>query len=372
MTESLLEGIRVLDLSQYLPGPYAGQILADLGADVVKVEPPAGDPMRRLGGVDSDGLAPGYKLINAGKTVVHLDLKTDADRITFDGLVKLADILVESFRPGTLDKLGFPRSRLEVLNPGLIHVALSGWGQGGSYRLRAGHDLNYMALGGGLAASGAGGVPVMSYPPVADHSTAIQAVAAVSAALFRRTRTGKGAYLDISLMETVLGWQSWPLTMARRGLPPRPSEDLLTGGAACYQIYRTADGRFISLGSIEEKFWASFCTTVGQPDWISRQFEPLPQTDLIAEVAEMLAGHPLSHWEALFADVDCCLETVADLAGVPDHPPIAARGQVKVSDGPEPLVETLLGLRVDGAPPRERVPLVQSDAASTLTRWRDR
>jgi alpha-methylacyl-CoA racemase len=101
-------------------------------------------------------------------------------------------------------------------------------------------------------------------------------VAAVSAALFRRSRTGKGAYLDISLMETVLGWQSWPLTMARRGQPPRPSEDLLTGGAACYQIYRTADGRFVSLGPIEEKFWAIFCTTIGRPDWIGRQFEPLP------------------------------------------------------------------------------------------------
>jgi len=369
MTEPLLDGIRVLDLSQYLPGPYAGQILGDMGADVVKVEPPAGDPMRRLGGVDSDGLAPAYKLVNAGKTIVHLDLKTEEDRSAFERLVGLADVLVESFRPGTLDKLGFPRSRLEVLNPGLIHVALSGWGQGGPYRLRAGHDLNYMALGGGLAASGASGTPVMSYPPVADHSTAVQAVAAVSAALFRRTRTGKGAYLDVSLMETVLGWQSWPLTMARRGQPPRPSKDMLTGGTAFYQIYRTVDGRFVSLGAIEEKFWAAFCATIGQPDWVSRQSEPLPQTGLIAEVGEVFGQHPLSHWEALFADVDCCLETVAELAEVPDHPHIVARGQVKVGSGPEPLVETLLGLRIDDEPPRERASVVQGDAASILARW---
>jgi crotonobetainyl-CoA:carnitine CoA-transferase CaiB-like acyl-CoA transferase len=371
MADLMLEGIRVLDLSQYLPGPYAGQMLADFGADVVKVEPPMGDPMRRLGGADSDGLAPAYKLVNAGKTIVHLDLKGEEDRIAFEQLVERADVLVESFRPGTLDKLGFPRVRLEQINPGLVHVALSGWGQGGPYRLRAGHDLNYMALGGGLAASGADGVPVMSYPPVADHSAAIQAVAAVSAALFRRVRTGKGAYLDISLMETVLGWQSWPLTMARRGAPPRPGEDMLTGGAAYNRIYRTADGRFISLGSIEEKFWATFCTTVGKPKWIARQSEPMPQTALIAEVAETLAVHPLSHWEALFAGVDCCLETVTDLTDVPDHPDIAARGQVKVSGDAEPLVETLLGLRVDGAPPRERSPLVHADAASTLARWWD-
>ena len=154
MADLMLEGIRVLDLSQYLPGPYAGQMLADLGADVVKVEPPAGDPMRRLGGVDSDGLAPAYKLVNAGKTIVHLDLKGQEDRAAFERLVERADVLVESFRPGTLDKLGFPRSRLDEINPGLVHVALSGWGQGGPYRLRAGHDLNYMALGGGLGGVG--------------------------------------------------------------------------------------------------------------------------------------------------------------------------------------------------------------------------
>jgi alpha-methylacyl-CoA racemase len=370
MVDTLLEGIRVLDLSQYLPGPYAGQMLADLGADVVKVEPPAGDPMRRLGGVDSDGLAPGYKLVNAGKTVVLLDLKAEEDRAAFEVMVEHADVLVESFRPGTLDKLGFPHSRLEAINPGLIHVALSGWGQGGPYRLRAGHDLNYMALGGGLAASGAGGTPVMSYPPVADHSAAIQAVAAVSAALFRRSRTGRGAYLDISLMETVLGWQSWPLTMARRGHPPRPGEDMLTGGAAYNRIYRTSDGRFVSLGSIEQKFWATFCTTIGKPELIGRHSDPIPQTGLIAEVAEIFAAKTLGHWESLFAGVDCCLETVAQLADVPDHPHIAARGQVKVTGGPEPMVETFLGLRVDGAPPRERPPLVHGGAESVLSRWR--
>jgi alpha-methylacyl-CoA racemase len=371
LADLMLEGIRVLDLSQYLPGPYAGQMLADLGADVVKVEPPTGDPMRRLGGVDSDGLAPAYKLVNAGKTIVHLDLKGQEDRAAFEQLVERADVLVESFRPGTLDKLGFPRARLEEINPGLVHVALSGWGQGGPYRLRAGHDLNYMALGGGLAASGTGGTPVMSYPPVADHSAAIQAVAAVSAALFRRVRTGRGAYLDISLMETVLGWQSWPLTMARRGAPPRPGQDMLTGGAAYNRIYRTADGRFISLGSIEEKFWATFCATIGKPEWTARQSEPLPQTALIAEVAETLAAHSLKHWQEVFAGVDCCLEAVVELADVPDHPHIAARGQVKISGDGEPLVETLLGLRVDGAPPRERSPLVHGDAASTLDRWRE-
>jgi crotonobetainyl-CoA:carnitine CoA-transferase CaiB-like acyl-CoA transferase len=367
--DGLLAGIRVLDLSQYLPGPFAAQMLADMGADVVKVEPPAGDPMRRLGGVDGDGLAPGYKLVNAGKTVIRLDLKTVEDRNAFERMVAAADVLIESYRPGTLDKLGLPRSNLASLNPGLIHAALSGWGQDGPYRLRAGHDLNYMALGGGLASSGVIGMPVMAHPPVADHASAVQTVAAVSAALFRRERTGQGAYLDLNQMETVLGWQSWPLTLANRGATPRPAGDLLTGGAACYQIYRASDGRFVSLGAIEEKFWAAFCGTMGRPDWITRQFEPMPQDELIGEVAATIAAYPLSHWTDAFTDIDCCFEVVADLIEVVAHPHVVARGQVKVSGGSDPLVETLFGLRVDGAAPPERQPLVESDAGAVSRRW---
>ena len=370
MTGGLLDGVRVLDLSQYLPGPFAAQMLADMGADVVKVEPPSGDPMRRLGGTDSDGLAPAYKLVNAGKTVVLLDLKQAADRASFESLARAADVLVESYRPGTLDRLGLSRARLGELNPGLVHAALSGWGQDGPYRLRAGHDINYMALGGGLASSGIAGTPAMAHPPVADHAAAIQTVAAVSAALFRRGRTGQGAFLDLSLMETVLGWQSWPLTLARRGAPPRPAGDLLTGGAACYQIYPTADGRFVSLGAIEEKFWAAFCATLGRPDWTPRQFEPMPQRDLILEVAAAIASQPLARWEALFAEVDCCFETVVELADVSAHPHVAARGQVRVSGDAEPLVETLFGLRVDGGSPPARPPLRQVDVEAVLDRWK--
>jgi crotonobetainyl-CoA:carnitine CoA-transferase CaiB-like acyl-CoA transferase len=369
MTRRLLSGIRVLDLSQYLPGPFAAQILADLGADVVKVEPPAGDPLRRLGGVDSDGLSPAYKLVNAGKTVVRLDLKAESGRSAFEDLIRRADVLVESYRPGTLDKLGLGRARLTELNPTLVHVAISGWGQTGPYRLRAGHDLNYMALGGGLASSGSAGTPTMTHPPVADHAAAIQAALAVVAALFDRTRTGQGAYLDVSLMETVLGWQSWPLTMARRGHPPRPGADLLSGGAACYQIYRTADDRFVSLGAIEEKFWAEFCRVMGRPDWIPRQFEPMPQTGLIGEVTAAFAAESLAHWEEQFTGVDCCLEVVADLAEVPKHPHVAERGQVRVGDGPESLVETLLGLRVDDEAPTVRVEVREGDTEAVLFRW---
>jgi alpha-methylacyl-CoA racemase len=362
----LLAGVRVIDLSQYIPGPFAAQILADLGADVVKVEPPGGEPMRRLGEVDGDGLTPGYKLVNAGKSVVRLDLKGEEGRRVLAELLSRADVLVESYRPGTLDRLGFGRERLAGLNPGLIHVALSGWGQDGPYRFRAGHDVTYMAVGGGLAVSGAPQAPRMAFPPTADYAAAVQAALAAVAGLFHRGRGGDGAFLDVSLMETVLAWQGPTLTAAARGtLPPRGS-DMLSGGAAWYQIYRTADDRFMAVGAIEHKFWEAFCTAVGRPDWIARHGEPMPQHALIAEVAALFSSAPLARWAVLFAQIDCCVEPVLDPSEVADHPHVRERGQVRVRDG---LVEALFGLRVNGGPPAPRTPVRDVDVAEVLAAW---
>lgn len=369
MIRRLLSGIRVVDLSQWLPGPFAAQILADLGGEVVKVEPPAGDPMRRLGSIDEDGLSPTYKLVNAGKTVLRIDLKDPAGREAFAELLAGADVLVESYRPGTLDRLGFGRERMAGLNPRLVHVALSGWGQGGPYRLRAGHDINYMAVGGGLMMSGTREAPVGAFPPTADYASGVQAALAVTAALFDRERSGRGAYLDLSLMETVLGWQADTLTAAARGtLPPRAT-GILSGGAAWYRIYRTADDRFISVGAVEEKFWEAMCRAVGRPDWIARHADPLPQDTLIDEVAELYASRPLEHWAALFAEVDCCVEPVLHPADMPGHPHLEARGQLRSRGG---LVEVLFGLHVDGEPPPDREPVREATTADTLAAWAKR
>src|SRR5579885_3153433 len=194
-----LRGIRVVDVSQFIPGPQAALHLCDLGAEVVKVEPPGGEPMRTFPPLDPDGVGAPYKLMNRGKTVVELDLKTDAGKRAFADLIAAADVLVESYRPGVLDRLGFDRKTLERLNPGLVHVALTGFGQTGPYRTRAGHDINYMALAGGLAASGTEERPVAAYPPTADHASALQAALAAAAALFRRRESGRGAFIDVSL-----------------------------------------------------------------------------------------------------------------------------------------------------------------------------
>ncbi|MCG5240019.1 CaiB/BaiF CoA transferase family protein [Azospirillum doebereinerae] len=364
-----LSGLRVIDLGQYLPGPHAAQLLGDLGAEVVKVEPPDGDPLRFLGPTDSDGVTAAYKILTAGKTVVALDLKTADGRAKLEALLAKADALIESYRPGVMDKLGLGRERLRALNPRLVHASLSGWGYDGPYATRAGHDLNYMAVGGGLDASGLPDRPVISYLPVADFASAQQTALAVAAALFGRERSGVGCFLDLSIMETVLGWQGLNLTAAARGQMPGRGAALLSGGVACYRLYRTADGRFITLSALEPKFWRGFCEAVGRPDWTARQADALPQTALIAELDTLFADRTLAAWRDLLDPVDCCFEALPAIAEIAAHPHVAARGQIHVTPGPEPLVETLMGLRVDGGPPPRREAWRESDAAAVLSAW---
>ena len=370
MSARCLAGIRVLDLSQYLPGPYAGQILADLGAEVVKVEPPAGDPLRRMPPLDGDGLSAFYKLINAGKTVVRLDLKAAAGKAAFLDLVDRADALIESFRPGGLARLGLGAEALRARNPRLVHCALSGYGQSGPAALKAGHDINYMALAGGLASSGTAARPVGAHPPIADFASGMQAALTVLAALLGRERGGQGAAIDISIAETVLAWQSLVLTAAGRpGGEAARGRGRLSGGAACYQIYQTADRRFVTLGALEAKFWANFCRALGREDWIERQSQALPQTELIAEVAEAIAARPLAEWEALLAGVDCCYQAVLEPAEVPDDPQVRARGLLRAYPGPEPRVEVAFPALFDGVPPAPRAPLDERAAEDLLAAW---
>ena len=369
-----LAGIRVLDLSQYLPGPYAGQILADLGAEVVKVEPPAGDPLRRVPPLDGDGISAFYKLVNAGKTVVRIDLKQAAGKAAFLGLVDRADALIESFRPGALARLGLGAEALRARNPRLVHCALSGYGQTGPDALKAGHDINYMAMAGGLASSGTAARPVGAHPPTADFASGMQAALTVLAALLGRERGGQGggqgATIDTSISETVLAWQSLALTAAGRpGGEAARGLGRLSGGAACYQVYRTADGRFVTLGALEAKFWANFCRALGREDWIERHWEALPQTALIAAVAEAIAARPLAAWQALLAGVDCCYQAVLEPAEVLEDPQIRARGLLRAYPGPEPRVEVAFPALFDGAPPVPRAPLEEHAAEDLLAAW---
>ena len=367
MISGCLAGFRVLDLSQYLPGPFAGQILADLGAQVVKVEPPAGDPMRGIGPSDPDGVSAYYRLVNAGKRVVRIDLKAEAGRAAFAELVSKADVLLESYRPGMLARLGFDHATLRELNPGLIHCALSGYGQSGPAAQKGGHDLNYMAWGGGLVSSGTAGRPVIAHPPVADYAGALQAVIAILAALLRRERSGEGAFLDVSLAEAVLAWQGGILTAALRGQAMTRGRDLLNGGAACYQIYETADGRFVTLGALEPKFWAAFCAAAGHPEWIARQSEVLPQSDLIGEVAALFKGRDLAAWQAVLGEVDCCWQPVLEAEELLADPQARARGLLRRTGD---LAEVLFPALLDGAAAQPRAPLEEVEPEAALRSWR--
>lgn len=362
MITDFLQGLRVLDLSQYLPGPFATRLLADMGADVVKVEPPAGDPLRTLDtSAKPGGASPFYRMINAGKTVLMLDLKAETDADALTRLVRRADVLLESFRPGVLDRLGFGPDRLAELNPALVHCALSGFGQTGPYRLVPGHDLGYAAITGAIDATGTVEAPVIPYPPMADHAGAMQAVTTILGALIARGRGGKGCFLDISLSESLLSWQAPALTV-----PPARGAAVINGGAAFYQIYRTADGLFVTLSPLEAKFWANFCAAVGRPDWIPRQFEPLPQLALIADLAALFATEPRAHWDALLSHADCCYERALACVEVAEHPQVRARGLVHAHDG---ITEVLFPAHVDGAPPPTRSEVRDGEVAEVIAGW---
>lgn len=373
MAFDFLAGVRVLDLSQYLPGPLATQMLADLGARVLKIEPPAGDPLLGLdpvsGAAGGDAGAPFHGVINAGKSILRLDLKSDAGKRHFSDLVSAADVVLESYRPGVMDRLGFGSGDLRRDNPALIHCSLSGYGQTGPLRLTAGHDLNYMAHTGalGLAGTPEGG-PAMAWPPMADCAGAVVSALAILGALVRRGRTGAGETLDVAMADCVLAWQAWGLTAAGLGHEMARGETLLTGGAACYRPYETADGRYLAVGALEPVFWRNFCDAVGRAEWAARQGEPLPQRGLIAEVAAHLATRPLADWLARLEGVDTCVHSVVDHGAVADQPQVRARGLVREGAvGVEVLLPLIAGGGTSGARPAPRA----VTAETILEEWRD-
>jgi len=367
---TLLKGIRLIDCSQFIPGPYATLVMADLGAEVIKVEPPAGDPMRYLGELESDGASGAYKLINRNKTVVELDLKTASGVQVFKDLLKRADILFESYRPGAFARLGFGAEDLKSLNPKLIHVALTGYGQTGAYRLRAGHDINYVALAGVLSQSGPPDLPIQSMPPTADFGGGLQAALMMLAALYSREKTGIGLSIDVSMSEAILAWQSLYLTEAARtaGGIKRGSA-LLNGGAAFYQIYRTKDDRFVTLGALEPKFWSNFCQAVGKPEWVARQLEPMPQRKLTEEVAALISSKAIADWCKLLEPVDCCFERVHELDDLIKNVHIKDRQIIERSDNGKPTVEVLFPAWIEGQPPAKRVPVRFASAAEIVAAW---
>ncbi len=335
-----LDGIRVLDLTRLLPGGYCTLLLADHGADVIKVEDLAAGDYTRAD-------PPSFAALNRGKRSVRLDLKSAGGRDALLRLVAGADVLVESFRPGVMDRLGVGFETLRAENPRLVYCAITGYGQDGPLRARAGHDLNYLARTGVLALSGEGdGPPVQAAAQIADIAGgALMAAFGILAAL----RSGDGQFVDISMADGALSMLAMPAAGLLAGGPaPRRGEMVLGGRLLCYRPYRCADG-WISVGALEPKFWAAFCRGVGREDLVAHQFDA-PGSDAHGAVEAIALGRTRAEWDAFNAEHDCCVEPVLELDEALEDEQVRARGMI--ADG---LLATPVKLSatpgVPGGPP---------------------
>ena len=356
-----LEGIVVLDLSRLLPGPFLTMVLADMGADVIKVEDPrVGDYLRAFPPAKG-GIGGRYLAINRGKRSLALDLKQAAARAAFLRLVDRADVVVESFRPGVMAKLGLSYDVLAARNPRLVMCSISGFGQTGPYVERAGHDLNYIALAGVLAMGGAAdGAPAMPGVQIADLAGgALWAATAILAALVGRYRTGRGAHLDISMTEGALSLLTAELGNQDCGARPTRGTETLNGGLAGYSIYATSDSRYLAVAALEPKFWIALNTALGRkPDVSEIVGNPAAQARTRADLAALFASKTAAEWDGLLAQHDCCVEVVTELGELATHPLHVAREVFFTMDGgdgvgPIQQTRTPLGMpRVSHPPPR--------------------
>jgi alpha-methylacyl-CoA racemase len=286
-----LEGALVVDLTRYLPGPFASRELLELGARVVRIEPPGGDPMRDV--------APAWhEALNAGKESVTCDLKAEPERAR--SLCAKADVVIEGFRPGVADRLGIGPAALPET---VVYCSITGFGLGGRHERRAGHDLNYQGWAGVLADT----APALPPVQVADLAAgSLAAVNRILAALLARAQTGRGAHVVVSMTHG-----SHHFAAHRLGGEPVPK--LLTGGLACYRVYRTADGRHLTVAALEQKFFVRLCKLLGLDELASRQFDPAAQSELADTLAETFAAKPLSAWLELLDREDVCVGPVATL-----------------------------------------------------------
>ena len=318
MTALPLEGVRVLDLSRLLPGPFASLMLADFGADVIKVEDTgAGDYARAappyVNGAEESAKSAAFIALNRNKRSIRLDLKAPEGREALLALLPEADVVLESFRPGVMERLGLGIDVLREHNPRIVHCAISGFGQTGPLTQRPGHDMNYLALAGVLAMNGVrDGQPVIGGVQVADIGGGAQmAVIGILTALRHAERTGEGQSVDVSMTDGALSWTVMESAAALQGEKPRRGHTLLTGNHLCYLPYACADG-WITIGALEPKFWQAFCRGVEREDLIPHQFDP-PGSGAHAQVEEIARGRTREEWAAFGEQHDACLEPVWEL-----------------------------------------------------------
>lgn len=332
MSAMALTGIRVLDLTRLLPGAFCTQLLADLGAEVIKIEEPStGDYMRWMPPLVSPGEgAPGqsamFNVLNRNKKSVVIDLKTSRGREALLRLVDTAHVLVEGNRPGVMHRLELGWDVLHARNPRLVMCSITGYGQNGPYAHRAGHDLNYMAVTGGLGLNGErNGPPVPLAVQVADiGGGGLKPAVSILAALVAVERGEPGTWLDESMSDAAVGWLAPAFAARAHGERVERGDQRLAGRHPCYRVYACRDGGYYSVAALEPKFWSALCDALLRPDLIELQFAE--DEDAHRALEAIFASRTRGEWEALLSSVDACCEPVLNLDEVPSHPQIAARG----------------------------------------------
>ena len=365
-----LEGITVLDLSTVGPAARCTRLLADYGALVIKVGP--------VPSADAAPIVPQYFAYSGhrGMRRVLVDLKDDDGREAFLALAAAADVVIESFRPGVVDRLGVGYDAVSAQNPGAVYCSTSGYGQSGPAAQWAGHDIDYLAVGGYLAMStpGVGGAPPLPGATVADAAAGgMQAALAITAALAGRARTGRGCYLDVSVAEGVL----WLTSLAvdeqlALGGDVSPGHDVLSGRYACYSVYAGSDGKWLAVGAIEAKFFANLCAALGCAELAGSQYDDSAQAGIRRALAAAFATRTRDEWVALLAGGDTCVAPVLQVSEVAEYPQFLARGVVGAASHPDEgdlrqLAPLLAGMeRPGGAEPVRLPDMTQTDTAHLL------
>jgi len=376
-----LHGVRVLDLSRLLPGPFASLVLADLGAAVDKIEDTdAGDYLRHMPPTVGDTSAM-FLALNRGKRSARIDLKKPEGRDAFLRLVENYDVVLEQFRPKVMARLGLSHETLLERNPRLVVCALTGYGQTGPLAARAGHDIDYLARAGILGFQGpASGPPQPPGFQLADVSGGLWAVIGILAALAERARTDRGRVVDVAMYETSMPFGIVSLASMLAGQTLHRGSEPLTGGIAAYGVYETKDGKYVALGALEPKFWLAFAVGVGLDADMSGVMPGDHQPALKKKVAAIFASRTRAEWETFSQSTDCCLEPVLAPDELERDPQLASRGMFVEIDSPWGPLKQLKLPTTDparAAPPRagEHTDAILREAGVTdseLLDWRER
>lgn len=336
MKESLA-GIKVLDLSRLLPGPYCSMLLADHGAEVISIED------RRF---ESDNLF--FTSLYRNKKHLSLNLKSEEGQKIFSQLAEQCDVLIEGFRPGVAARLGIDFAAIHRRFPAIVYCSISGYGQKGPWADKAGHDINYLSTSGILNLVGpAAGPPSIPGIQIADIGGSLNAVIGILLALLARNRNGKGQYVDISMTDGLLGFLSLPhYFYCQTGALPQRSAELLSHRFACYNTYTTADGSALAVGALEHRFWKSLCGALGVEEYCDHQFDEQRREEIIAELQKIFLTRSGSEWERYLGELDVCCTRVLDLGEVLKHPLFRDRDMIVEYEQPDGTKVESLGMAI--------------------------